>query len=94
MKHAKIVFVLLLVAACAQCAGAYYDYAGAIHIHTVYSDGTGTFDDIAAAGTTAGMDFLITSDHNTLSLINKDTTYRPVCLKGFYGRITKRTGAK
>jgi len=36
---------------------------GAIHIHTRRSDGTGTFDDVAAAAGRAGLQFVITTDH-------------------------------
>ncbi len=38
----------------------------ALHLHTVYSDGTGVHADLAAAGLKAGVDVLIVSDHNVL----------------------------
>lgn len=41
-------------------------YAGAIHIHSTYSDGGGTVADIVRAGQNAGPDFLILTDHDTL----------------------------
>lgn len=41
-------------------------YAGAIHIHSTYSDGGGTVADIVRAGQTAGPDFLILTDHDTI----------------------------
>jgi len=44
----------------------FYDYKGLIHLHTTYSDGAGTVEEIAAAGNRRGMDFLISTDHNTL----------------------------
>ncbi len=44
----------------------WHEYAGNIHIHTVHSDGTGTFADIADAAHKAGLDFLIVTDHNVL----------------------------
>ena len=50
----------------AQVPGPYSVYRGCIHIHSVYSDGSGTFPEIIAAAQRAGMDFIITSDHNTL----------------------------
>ena len=41
-------------------------YAGAIHIHSTYSDGGGTVEDIVRAGQNAGPDFLILTDHDTI----------------------------
>jgi len=43
-----------------------YEYSGAIHIHSVYSDGTGKIDDIAKAAEDSGLDFIMMTDHNTL----------------------------
>ncbi|MBI5648407.1 MAG: PHP domain-containing protein [Ignavibacteriae bacterium] len=43
-----------------------YEYVGAIHIHSVYSDGTGRIPDIARAASEVGLDFIMMSDHNTL----------------------------
>lgn len=37
-----------------------------LHMHTVYSDGTGTHKDIARAGLNAGLDVAIVTDHNVL----------------------------
>lgn len=45
----------------------YYDYQGVIHFHTNYSgDATGTFEEIAAAANRQNVDFMISTDHNTL----------------------------
>lgn len=44
----------------------FYDYRGLIHVHTTYSDGADTVEEIAAAANRVGMDFLISTDHNTL----------------------------
>lgn len=41
-----------------------YEYAGNLHMHTTYSDGTGTHTDIAQAAIKAGLDFVIVTDHN------------------------------
>ena len=38
----------------------------ALHMHTVYSDGTGKHAELAAAGLKAGVDVLIVTDHNVL----------------------------
>ncbi len=44
----------------------YEDYVGVIHIHTHYSDGAGTFEDIARVANAQRLNYLITTDHNTL----------------------------
>ena len=43
-----------------------YEYVGAIHMHSVYSDGSGEVGDIAAAASEIGLDYIILTDHNTL----------------------------
>jgi len=40
--------------------------AGVIHIHSIYSDGSKTVEEIAEIGEKAGLDFLMFTDHNTL----------------------------
>ena len=47
----------------------YYEYTGVIHIHTTYSDGGGTYADIAHIAEKLGLDYIIPSDHNTLQPI-------------------------
>src|SRR5512134_3149349 len=37
-----------------------------LHMHTVYSDGTGTHKDIAQAAIRAGLDAILVTDHNVL----------------------------
>lgn len=37
--------------------------AGAIHVHTERSDGTGTVEDVARAAEAAGLDFVLLTDH-------------------------------
>jgi len=44
----------------------FYDYAGALHIHSTYSDGAGTVGQIAEAANEAGLDFLVLCDHSSL----------------------------
>jgi len=44
----------------------YYDYKGLIHLHTTYSDGEGTVKEVAETGNLSGLDFLVSTDHNTL----------------------------
>jgi len=43
-----------------------YEYAGAIHIHSVYSDGTGKIEEIAKAAYDSDLDFIMMTDHNTI----------------------------
>lgn len=40
------------------------EWVGAIHVHTVASDGGGTLDEVAAAARVTGLDFLTITDHN------------------------------
>ena len=42
------------------------DVTGVIHIHTVYSDGGGTFEDVARVANQQKLNYLIVTDHNTL----------------------------
>ncbi|MFY9114958.1 MAG: CehA/McbA family metallohydrolase [Dethiobacteria bacterium] len=42
-----------------------YNYSGNIHIHSSYSDGTGTIEEIANEANRAGLDFVIITDHLT-----------------------------
>ena len=44
-----------------------YTYAGNIHIHSTYSDGEKTVDQIAADASKAGLDYIIITDHETLA---------------------------
>ncbi len=44
----------------------FYEYTGNLHIHTTYSDGTGTFNDVVDAAVRAGVDFVFVTDHNVL----------------------------
>ena len=44
----------------------FYDYAGALHVHSTYSDGAGTVEEIAAAANRAGLDFVVLCDHSSL----------------------------
>lgn len=44
-------------------------YKGAIHIHTRYSDGTGSMEEVIDAARRADLNFIIISDHNTLGAL-------------------------
>jgi hypothetical protein len=43
-----------------------YEYEGVVHIHSIYSDGSGTIEEIMRAATELELDFAIITDHNTL----------------------------
>jgi hypothetical protein len=43
-----------------------HDLAGVIHVHSLYSDGTGTVPEIAAAAAASGLDYVLLTDHDTL----------------------------
>jgi len=45
---------------------AWYEYVGAIHIHSSESDGSQSIQQIAKIGQKAGLDFLLFTDHMTL----------------------------
>jgi len=45
-----------------------FQYRGAIHIHTLFSDGTGTVDSISKAAKKAGLKWIIITDHNSLEV--------------------------
>lgn len=58
--------------------GDWYQYSGAIHMHTTESDGTLPIQDVIAIGRSAGLDFMLFTDHMTLS--NREAGH-----EGFYG---------
>jgi len=43
-----------------------YYSPGALHMHTIYSDGTGTVEQVARAARDAGLRWIIITDHDTL----------------------------
>lgn len=43
-----------------------YEVVGNLHMHTPYSDGYGSHEDIARAALDAGLDFVFVTDHNVL----------------------------
>ena len=52
-----------------------HEYRGNVHMHTTYSDGTGTFEDIVDAAKGARLDFVFVTDHNIL-VRNAEEGYR------------------
>jgi len=43
-----------------------FEYVGHLHIHTSFSDGSGSVEEVAEAARKAGLDFIGITDHNTL----------------------------
>lgn len=51
--------------------------AGALHVHSSYTDGAGSVDEIAAAAARAGLDFVVLTDHWSLdALVEGEEGYR------------------
>jgi hypothetical protein len=44
-----------------------HDLSGVLHVHSTYSDGTGTVPEIAAAAGANALDFVLLTDHDTLA---------------------------
>ena len=63
----------------AKKVGDWYNYSGAIHMHTTESDGTKSLEEVAEIGQKCGLDFMLFSDHMTLEL-------RKSGKEGFYGK--------
>ncbi|RKX26832.1 MAG: histidinol-phosphatase [Candidatus Zixiibacteriota bacterium] len=59
--------------------GDWYQYSGAVHVHTTESDGTKTLEEVVAIGERADLDFLMISDHMTLASREKG--------EGLYGKM-------
>lgn len=48
-----------------------FEYIGAIHIHSIFSDGSGEVPQIAKAADEVGLDYIILTDHNTLRALEE-----------------------
>ncbi len=48
-----------------------FEYVGAIHMHSVFSDGSGEVPDIARFADESGLDYIILTDHNTLRALKE-----------------------
>ena len=48
-----------------------FEYIGAIHMHSTFSDGTGEVPDIARFADEVGLDFIMLTDHNTLRALQE-----------------------
>ena len=47
------------------------ELTGAIHMHSVFSDGSGEVEEIARYAEEVGLDYLILTDHNTLRALKE-----------------------
>ncbi|MCW8849697.1 MAG: PHP domain-containing protein [Melioribacteraceae bacterium] len=48
-----------------------YEYVGALHMHSKYSDGSGDAPKIAETADEVGLDYIILTDHNTLRALHE-----------------------
>jgi hypothetical protein len=48
-----------------------FEYVGALHMHSIYSDGSGEVKDIAKFASEVGLDYIILTDHNTLRALKE-----------------------
>lgn len=65
-KFLTALWYILFSVLCGSAFADYTDYAGIIHVHTTYSDGRGTVEDVAKRANRQNLDFIIITDHNTL----------------------------
>lgn len=56
----------------------FFNYLGAIHIHTQLSDGTGDINSISKAAKKAGLNWIIITDHNNFDI--EEGFYNGVCV--------------
>lgn len=66
----------------AKTMESYRELVGNLHVHSVYSDGSGTYREIAAAAAAAQLNFVIVTDHNI----------RPSGLEGFHDQTLVLSG--
>ncbi|MCF8260609.1 MAG: PHP domain-containing protein [Melioribacteraceae bacterium] len=64
-----------------------YEYVGSLHMHSLYSDGSGDVRDIANTANEVGLDFIILTDHNTLRALDEGC-------EGWYGNTLLLVGCE
>ncbi len=64
-----------------------FEYIGALHIHSVFSDGSGRADEIAGLADEVGLDYIILTDHNTLRALKEG-------YEGWYGNTLLLVGCE
>ncbi|OPL14775.1 MAG: hypothetical protein AVO34_01215 [Firmicutes bacterium ML8_F2] len=55
-----------------------HTYRGNIHIHSCYSDGTGSMEKIAEAAASADLDYIVVTDHETVAGLKEEAIYKGV----------------
>jgi len=63
------------------------EYVGVLHVHSVFSDGSGEVPEIASLADECGLDFLVLTDHNTLRAMHEG-------YEKFYGNTLLLVGAE
>ena len=64
-----------------------FEYVGAIHMHSTFSDGSGEVKNIAKAASEIGLDYIVLTDHNTLRALNEG-------FEGWYGNALLLVGCE
>jgi hypothetical protein len=64
-----------------------YEYPGAVHIHSTFSDGTLSIDDIIKEARKEDLRWIIITDHNTIEGLEKGC-------EGFYGNLCVLVGTE
>jgi len=64
-----------------------FEYIGAMHMHSVYSDGSGQVPEIAKAASEVGLDYILLTDHNTLRALKEG-------YEGWYGNTLLLVGCE
>ncbi len=64
-----------------------FEYTGVIHVHSKYSDGSGSVEEIVKAAKESDLDFLILTDHNTLRALDEG-------YEKWYGRTLLLVGSE
>lgn len=57
----------------------FHEYIGSLHVHTIHSDGTADYEEVATLAGRVGLDFVIVADHNVLTS-GQDGWYAQVLL--------------
>ncbi|MBW2092363.1 MAG: PHP domain-containing protein, partial [Deltaproteobacteria bacterium] len=63
----------------------YYEYVANLHVHTTFSDGLGTIEEVISAAQKAGLDLLLINDHDTLAALEQG-------FEGYHGKVLVLVG--
>lgn len=63
------------------------EYVGVLHVHSIFSDGSGEVEQIAQLADECGLDFLVLTDHNTLRAMHEG-------YEKFYGKTLLLVGCE